>query len=82
MVAGWLRGIFNRGVYEYYLSHRYNLFAFVFMMQFCLWWVLAYATFPITVLWSIAIALLFRLVLTSRPHSAMRVPRDVTPVAG
>jgi len=51
-------------------------------MQFCLWWVLAYATFPITVLWSIAIALLFRLVLTSRPHSAMRVPRDVTPVAG
>ena len=82
MVAGWLRGIFNRGVYEYYLSHRYNLFAFVFMMQFCLWWVLAYATFPITVLWSIAIALLFRLVLTSRPHSALRVPRDVTPVAG
>jgi hypothetical protein len=82
MLAGWLRGIFNRGVYEYYLSHRYNLFAFVFMMQFCLWWVLAYATFPITVLWSIAIALLFRLVLTSRAHAALATPRDVTPVPG
>jgi hypothetical protein len=52
------------------------------MMQFCLWWVLAYATFPITVLWSIAIALLFRLVLTTRPRAVLGVPRDVTPVAG
>jgi hypothetical protein len=82
MMAGWLRGVFNRGVYEYYLTHRHNLFAFVFMMQFCLWWVLAYATFPITVLWSIAIALLFRLVLTSRPHTSLSAPRDATPVAG
>ena len=81
-VAGWIRGLFNRGVYEYYLAHRSNLFAFVFMMQFCLWWVLAYATFPITVLWSIAIAILFRLVLTSRPHAAMGVTRDVTPAPG
>ena len=82
MVAGLLRGIFTRAVYEYYLTHRYNLFAFVFMMQFCLWWVLAFATFPITVLWSIAIALLFRLVLTSRPHGALGATRDATPVAG
>lgn len=82
MVAGWLRGLFNRGVYEYYLSHRRNLFAFVFMMQFCLWWVLAYATFPITVIWSIAIALLFRLVLTSRAPAALAAPREVTPVPG
>jgi hypothetical protein len=82
LVAGLLHGSFTRGVYEYYLTQRYNLFAFVFMMQFCLWWVLAYATFPITVLWSIAIALLFRLVLTSRPHAATGMTRDVTPVAG
>lgn len=82
MVSGWLRGIINRGVYEYYLTHRRNLFAFVFMMQFCLWWVLAYATFPITVLWSVATALLFRLVLTSKPRPALGVPHDVTPVAG
>ena len=82
MVAGLLRGIFSRAVYEYYLSHRYNLFAFVFMMQFCLWWVLAFATFPITVLWSIAVAVLFRLVLTSRSHAALGVTGDATPVAG
>jgi hypothetical protein len=81
-VAGWVRGIFNRAVYDYYLAHRFNLFAFVFMMQFCLWWVLAFATFPITVFWSIAIALLFRLVLTSRPHTALEVTRDVTPAPG
>jgi hypothetical protein len=80
-VAGWVRGIFNRAVYEYYLAHRFNLFAFLFMMQFCLWWVLAYATFPITVLWSIAMALLFRLVLTSR-HEALGVTRDFTPAPG
>jgi len=52
------------------------------MMQFCLWWVLAFATFPITVLWSIAVAVLFRLVLTSRPHASLGVTRDATPVAG
>jgi hypothetical protein len=74
MMAGWLRGLFTRGVYEYFLAHRFNMFAFVFMMQFCLWWVLAFATFPITVLWSVAVAILFRLVLTSRPRATVSVP--------
>ena len=81
-VAGWIRGIFTRGIYEYYLAHRFSLFAFVFMMQFSLWWVLAFATFPITVIWSVAIALLFRLVLTTRPHAALGATRDVTPAPG
>lgn len=63
VAAGMLRGVSQRAIFEHYLEHRHSLFAFVFMMQFCIWWVLAFATFPIVVVWSVSVALLLRLVL-------------------
>jgi hypothetical protein len=65
-VAGYLKGLGQRAVFEYFLAHRRSFFAFLFMMQFCLWSMLAYATITVTVIWSVATAVLLRLVLVHR----------------
>ena len=66
LAAGLLKGITQRAVFEYYLSHRRSFFGFIFMMQYCLWAVLAFATLPISVVWCVAMSVLLRLVLVSR----------------
>lgn len=75
LAAGLFRGLAQRAIYEHYLAHPRSFFAFIFMMQFCLWWVLAFATFPIVIVWGVAVGVLFRLVLVRRsPHA---VPEEV-----
>jgi hypothetical protein len=68
-VSGSLWGITVRAIFEHYLTHRRSLFAFLFMMQICLWGVLTFASVPILIFWSLAVAVLLRLVIVrTRPR--------------
>ena len=74
----YLSGVFSsftqRGAYEYFLGHRREFFAFLFMMQFALWAPLPFATASITIVLSLAVAFFFR--LTTR---ATRRPAALSP---
>jgi hypothetical protein len=82
-VMGYLASMAQRAVYEHYLARRRSLFAFLFMIQFCLWSVLPFATIAVMVIWSLATATLLRLVVVRRtdgdsgswaPHPSPQTP--------
>ena len=73
-LSGVLGSLTQRGAYEYFLSHRREFFAFLFMMQFALWAPLPFATASITIVLSLAVAFFFR--LTTR---ATRRPAALSP---
>ena len=68
-LSGVLGSFTQRGAYEYFLGHRREFFAFLFMMQFALWAPLPFATTSITIVLSLAAAFFFRLTTraTRRP---------------
>lgn len=64
-LAGVLDSFSQRGAYEYFLQHRRQFFAFLFMMQFSLWAPLPFATAGIAIVLSLSIAFFFRLTTRS-----------------
>ncbi|MBA2669885.1 MAG: hypothetical protein H0U67_05890 [Gemmatimonadetes bacterium] len=60
--SGVVVGFWPRMAYEYYLRHRDQFFAFMFMIQLAIWPVLTFAPFSTVVVWSVVLSLFFRLV--------------------
>ena len=73
-LAGVYRGLLQRAAYEHFLQHRDNMFAFLMMMQVSLWAVLSFMTPGAAVVWSLAHALLLRLVLYRRTAAPAGAP--------
>jgi hypothetical protein len=55
---GFINGLWKKAAYDYYLTHRESVFAFVFMMQCSLWGILTFAPLPILVFLAIALSFL------------------------
>lgn len=73
-LSGVLDSFSQRGAYEYFLGHRREFFAFLFMMQFSLWAPLPFATAGITIVLSLVVAFFFRLTTRSTRRSAAFSP--------
>jgi hypothetical protein len=65
-LSGVLNGIWQRMAYEYFLRHKEKFFAFLLGIQFSIWPILAFAPFPLIVLWSSAQSIYLRLTVISR----------------
>jgi oligosaccharide repeat unit polymerase len=71
-ITGLSSGVWQRMVYEYFLTHKQEFFAFVFMMQFSLWPVWTFMPLVFVMIWSIWQSIYLR--LTWR-HKRYRIQR-------
>lgn len=65
-LSGLAIGLWQKIVYEHYLRNRQVFFAFVFMVQLCLWPIMAFAPFIIFITWCIIQGIYLRLSMRSR----------------
>ncbi|MBU4445799.1 hypothetical protein KJ656_12060 [bacterium] len=74
-VAGFVKGLWQKMSYEYFLMNKDSFFAFVFMMQFSLLPILTFAPLVFVIALSIGFSIFFRLVWHRKSHPTQTIAK-------